>query len=97
MRRTFTVEDRADRWLRRHRGPWQTAERRAGPIVATSRHRYAPKVEYVRLWVALHDLQRAILSEVAPVAAWCVRHPIPVAIALLVLAAFVVIVGPAKQ
>lgn len=53
----FTVEARADRFQRRMTGPWTT--RRSG--MAMFRYRRRPAIEYVRLWVALHDLERSIL------------------------------------
>lgn len=52
----FTVEERADRWQRRHTGPWRTVERELGPMVVQQRYRRRPRIEFVRLWIAGHDL-----------------------------------------
>jgi hypothetical protein len=54
--RNRSVEERADRWLRRYTGPWQTLNAEIGPVQLAWRRRYRPKVEWVRLWVAWHDL-----------------------------------------
>lgn len=51
-----TVEARADRWQRRMTGPWVTVERERLGLVLTSRYRRRPRIEWVRLWVAWHDL-----------------------------------------
>lgn len=49
-----TIEAVADRWQRRHTGPWITVEDRVGPVVVTRRYRRRRRIEYVRLDVALH-------------------------------------------
>jgi hypothetical protein len=68
----YTVEARADRWQRRHTGPWITVEDRLGPVVVTRRYRRRSRIEFVRLSVALHDLERAVTRPLPPwVLLWC--------------------------
>ncbi len=61
-----SVEARADRWQRRHTGPWRTVAHDLGPLVVTHRYRRRPRVEWVRMWIALHDLQRGFEREFLP-------------------------------
>ena len=53
----FTIEERADRFQRRYTGPWLTD--RKGPVQL--RYRRRPRIEFVRLSVALHDLWTHLL------------------------------------
>jgi hypothetical protein len=46
----------ADRWQRRFTGPWTT--RAFGPV--RSRHRYRPRIEFVRFWVATQRARHGI-------------------------------------
>lgn len=54
--RRSTIEERADRFQRRHTGPWTTVDRQIGPVVLTQRYRRRTRIEWVRLAVAGHDL-----------------------------------------
>jgi hypothetical protein len=46
----------ADRWQRRFTGPWTT--RNFGPV--RSRHRYRPRIEFVRVWVGTQHIWHGI-------------------------------------
>lgn len=76
----FTVEERADRWLRRYTGPWRTALHEIGPVGLSWRYRYRPRVEFVRLAVAGHDLwthalfREVVIPTVRPVVSWLARY-----------------------
>lgn len=75
----FTVEERAERWQRRHTRPWRTVQRGVGPVLVSTRYRRQPRIEFVRLWVAWHDLwtqalwRGSIVPALRPVAAWLAR------------------------
>lgn len=66
----FTVEQRADRLQRHMTGPWRTDERSVGPVGVQYRYRRQPRIEFVRLWVAVHDLERVTWR---PFARWLLR------------------------
>jgi hypothetical protein len=48
------VKERAARWQRRYTGPWVLHE--VGPVDLSYRYRRRPRAEYLRFWVAWHDL-----------------------------------------
>jgi len=63
----FSVEARADRLQRRGTGPWRTVSHELGPVVLTQRYRRRRHIDFVRLDVAMHDVQRELLRGLGPV------------------------------
>ena len=71
----FSVNERADRWQRRFTGPWQTTSRELGSVSVSWRYRRRPKIEYVRFWIASHDLRREMERALLPPMRWLARRP----------------------
>lgn len=64
----------ADRWLRRHTGPWQTKHRHLGPLTVEHRFRYRPRVEMVRFWIATQHVWHALRPDLLRLTRWLARR-----------------------
>lgn len=76
----FTIEERADRWQRRHTGPWRTVTHEVAVLDVTYRYRRRRRIEFVRFGVAWHDLwthelwRAAIVPALRPAVRWLSRR-----------------------
>lgn len=67
-------EARVDAEVAKYTGPWQTVERRVGPLSLTYRYRRRPRREFVALNLALDDVRDALLAGFFPLVEWLARR-----------------------